>query len=112
MFLDRENRLGRHQAVDRSLLQVRILQAESSTDGLLVVQTITRGIEKFEKHGLADVDNFGGALAQLVKTAVHCISSTRPNSGLVAYGCITQVARNGNLQIEMHSFTSQQLPQR
>jgi hypothetical protein len=31
-------------------------------------------------------------------------------SGLVAHGCIIQVTCNGNLQIEMHSFASQQLP--
>ena len=48
----------------------------------------------------------------MLKIAVHCISSTRRISGLVAYGCIILVARNGNLQIEMHSFASQQLPQR
>jgi hypothetical protein len=48
----------------------------------------------------------------MVKIAVHCISTTCHISGLVAYGCIIQVARNGNLQIEMHFFASQQLPKR
>jgi hypothetical protein len=48
----------------------------------------------------------------MVEMAVHCITSTRHISGLVAHGCIIQVVRNGNLQIEMHSFASQQLPQR
>jgi len=34
------------------------------------------------------------------------------DSELLAYRCISQVACNGNLQIKMHSFTSQHLPQR
>ena len=34
------------------------------------------------------------------------------DSRLLAYNFITQVASNGNLQIEMHSFTLQDLPQR
>ena len=34
------------------------------------------------------------------------------DSKLIAYNFITEVACNGNLQIEMHSFPSQQLPQR
>src|ERR1700733_837256 len=40
-------------------------------------------------------------------------SLARPRhiSGLVAHGCIIPVARNGNLEIEMHPFASQQLPQ-
>src|SRR5579864_1880055 len=40
-------------------------------------------------------------------------SLARPRhiSGLVAHGCIIPVARNGDLEIEMHPFASQQLPQ-
>ena len=56
-------------------------------------------------------------MAKIVKNddvakAAKAISSTRHSSGLVVYSCITQVARNGNLQIEMHPFMSYQLPQR
>ena len=52
------------------------------------------------------------AVIKIKSSLKNAFSSTRHSSGLVAYSCITQVARNGNLQIEMHSFMSQQLPQR
>ena len=46
------------------------------------------------------------------RATLASLARPRHISGLVEYGCIIQVACNGNLQIEMHSFTSQQLPQR
>jgi hypothetical protein len=43
---------------------------------------------------------------------LHRLDSRDLPGPVVAYKFITQVASNGNLQIKMHCFTSQHLPQR